>query len=125
MDSLLPQHNNSLSESSSRVVNALLSALDSVKNHNGIYVIAATNRPDLVDPAMLTPGRFEKVIFIGLPDADQRLEILMTLTKNTTLLNVDLRAVAGDPRCADFRLVLLNTSSLRLFIANIILVVRV
>ncbi|PUU76536.1 P-loop containing nucleoside triphosphate hydrolase protein [Tuber borchii] len=102
LDHLLLQGNSNLSESSSRAVNSLLSGLDSVKGHKGIYVIGATNRPDFLDPAMLTPGRFENIICVEPPDANERLEILKTLTKKTILVNVDLQAIAADPRCVDF-----------------------
>ena len=82
--------------------------MDSLNNRPGIYIIGATRRLDLIDPAILKPGRLSQTFFINLPDADGRLEILELSTKNIPLLNVDLQAVAKDDRCKYFRSVLLN-----------------
>ena len=59
-----------------RVVNQLLTQLDGVEGLDGVYVIAATSRPDLIDPALLRPGRFEFQLYIPYPEADDRREIL-------------------------------------------------
>ena len=59
-----------------RIVSQLLTEMDGLEEVNGIIVIAATNRPDIIDPALLRPGRFDKKIEIGLPDKISRLEIL-------------------------------------------------
>ena len=69
------------SEASSRVVNTLLTELDGIDkaSKEGIYVIAATNRPDIIDPAMLRPGRLDTMLYVGLPIAEERSEILRTL----------------------------------------------
>jgi len=64
------------------VVNTLLTELDGLSNRKGIYVIAATNRPDIIDPAMLRPGRLETLLFVDLPEAAERVEILQTLCRN-------------------------------------------
>src|SRR5207249_1310530 len=59
-------------------------------------VVGATNRPELVDPALLRPGRLEKVIYVPPPDAGARAEILAQAAKNTPLADgVDLKALAG------------------------------
>ncbi|OBA21886.1 AAA-domain-containing protein [Metschnikowia bicuspidata var. bicuspidata NRRL YB-4993] len=105
LDALVPRRTASLSESSARVVNTLLTELDGLNDRLGIFVVGATNRPDMIDPAMLRPGRLDKTLYIELPDADERLEILRTLTAaNHTPLapDVDLRAVAADARCRNF-----------------------
>ena len=81
-DAVVPKRDDSLSESSARVVNTLLTELDGLSNRKGIYVIAATNRPDIIDPAMLRPGRLETLLFVDLPEAAERVEILQTLCKN-------------------------------------------
>jgi len=78
----VPKRDDSLSESSARVVNTLLTELDGLSNRKGIYVIAATNRPDIIDPAMLRPGRLETLLFVDLPEAAERVEILQTLCRN-------------------------------------------
>ena len=82
LDALVPRRDGANSEASSRVVNTLLTELDGVgASREGIYVIAATNRPDIIDPAMLRPGRLETLLYVGLPEENDRVEILRTLTK--------------------------------------------
>lgn len=105
LDALVPRRNSSLSESSARVVNTLLTELDGLNDRQGIFVVGATNRPDMIDPAMLRPGRLDKTLYIELPSADERVEILKTLTKaNHTPLaaDVDLVTIANDQRCRNF-----------------------
>lgn len=82
LDALVPKRDDALSESSARVVNTLLTELDGLSSREGIYVIAATNRPDIIDPAMLRPGRLETLLFVDLPGEDERVEILQTLSRN-------------------------------------------
>lgn len=105
LDALVPRRNSSLSESSARVVNTLLTELDGLNDRNGIFVVGATNRPDMIDPAMLRPGRLDKTLYIELPSADERFDILKTLTRaNHTPLasDVDLKAIANDQRCRNY-----------------------
>ncbi|RLV95161.1 Ribosome biogenesis ATPase RIX7 [Spathaspora sp. JA1] len=104
LDALVPRRDTSLSESSSRVVNTLLTELDGLNDRKGVFVIGATNRPDMIDPAMLRPGRLDKTLYIELPSAAERLEILKTLVRanNSPLANVDLESVANDARCRNF-----------------------
>ncbi|KAG0129601.1 P-loop containing nucleoside triphosphate hydrolase protein [Tuber indicum] len=93
LDALAPHRNDNLSESSSRVVGTLLTELDGFNDRKGIYIIAATNRPDMIDPSILRPGRLDTLL----------LEILKTITKKTPLSNnVDLRAIAEHSRCKNF-----------------------
>ena len=74
-----------------RVVSQLLTEIDSVEKIRNVVVIAATNRPDLVDPALLRPGRIEKIIYVSPPDRDSRLAILKVHTKKVPLdKDVDL-----------------------------------
>lgn len=93
IDALAPRRDES-SDCSSRVVNTMLTELDGLENRVGVYVIAATNRPDIIDPALLRPGRFDKLLFVDLPDEKARLEILHTLSQKTPLFNVDLTYIA-------------------------------
>ena len=65
------------------MVNTLLTELDGLSSRRGIYVIAATNRPDIIDPAMLRPGRLETLLFVDLPEEAERIEILQTLCRNS------------------------------------------
>jgi len=70
---------------SERVVSQLLTEMDSIEKIKNVVVIAATNRPDLVDPALLRPGRLDKLIYVPSPDVKARLEILKVLTRRTPL----------------------------------------
>jgi transitional endoplasmic reticulum ATPase len=80
-----------------RVVAALLTELDGVEDLRNVVVIGATNRPDLVDPALLRPGRLERMIYVPPPDAEARAEILRAASRNVPLApDVDLPALAGD-----------------------------
>jgi ribosome biogenesis ATPase len=70
------------SESSARVVNTLLTELDGLDSRKSVYVIAATNRPDMIDPAMVRPGRLDKLLYVDLPSAEERAEIIRTLVRS-------------------------------------------
>ena len=84
LDALVPRRDGAMSEASARVVNTLLTELDGVgAEREGIHIIAATNRPDIIDPAMLRPGRLETLLFVGLPGVDDRVDILRTLVKRS------------------------------------------
>ncbi|KAK6457948.1 AAA ATPase [Scheffersomyces xylosifermentans] len=105
LDALVPRRDASLSESSSRVVNTLLTELDGLNDRKGVFVIGATNRPDMIDPAMLRPGRLDKTLYIQLPSSDERFDILKTLViANKTPLaeDVNLREVAHNNKCRNF-----------------------
>lgn len=80
-----------------RIVNTLLVEMDGLVELNDVVVIAATNRPDIIDPALLRPGRFDRLILMGPPDADARLNTLMIHTRNMPLAaDVDLAKLAED-----------------------------
>ncbi|KAI0246796.1 P-loop containing nucleoside triphosphate hydrolase protein [Lactifluus subvellereus] len=79
LDALIPQRDDALSESSARVVNTLLTELDGLDARRGVFVLAATNRPDMLDPAMRRPGRLDKLLYVDLPSPDERAEIVRTL----------------------------------------------
>uniref|UniRef100_K3WFD0 AAA+ ATPase domain-containing protein n=1 Tax=Globisporangium ultimum (strain ATCC 200006 / CBS 805.95 / DAOM BR144) TaxID=431595 RepID=K3WFD0_GLOUD len=88
---------------SERVVNQLLTEMDGLDSRKNVFVIAATNRPDIIDPAMLRPGRLDKLLYVNLPVASDRLAILKTVTKNSRVDPVvSLHAIAHDPRCEGF-----------------------
>ena len=82
IDAMVPKRDDALSESKAGVVNTLLTELDGLGDRRGIYVIGATNRPDRIDPAMLRPGRLETLLYVGLPETEERVEILKTLTRD-------------------------------------------
>ena len=78
-----------------RVISQLLTELDGLEGLQDVVVIAATNRPDMIDPALLRPGRFDRMVEIGLPDLESRKSILTIQTANTPLADdVDLNMVA-------------------------------
>ncbi|MBI9020682.1 MAG: ATP-dependent zinc metalloprotease FtsH [Verrucomicrobia bacterium] len=82
-----------------QTLNALLVEMDGFETEEGIIIIAATNRPDVLDPALMRPGRFDRQVFIDLPNLGGREEILKIHVKRVTLSeNVDLTKVArGTP----------------------------
>ena len=78
-----------------QTLNQLLVEMDGFGKNEGIIVMAATNRPDILDPAILRPGRFDRQIFIGLPDVREREAILEVHTKNKKLdEDVELKDIA-------------------------------
>ena len=60
----------------SRVVNQLLTEMDGMDSRQGVFLVAATNRPDMIDPALLRPGRLDKILYVSLPPPDGRASIL-------------------------------------------------
>lgn len=98
LDALAPRRGQSFDSGvTDRVVAALLTELDGIEPLRNVVVLGATNRPDLIDPALLRPGRLEKLVFVEPPDADARREILRAAGKSIPLsADVDLDALAGD-----------------------------
>ena len=85
------------SHTSERVLNQLLTEMDGLESLRDVVVIAATNRPNLLDPAILRPGRFDRLVYIGSPDRKGRLKIFRIHTKGTPLSeNVNLEALADE-----------------------------
>lgn len=77
------------------VVNTLLEEMDSATSTNdGVYVLGATNAPWDVDPALRRPGRFDRMIFVGLPDAEARTGILRSHLKDRPVAGIDLKSIA-------------------------------
>uniref|UniRef100_A0A8C2CL91 Peroxisomal ATPase PEX1 n=1 Tax=Cyprinus carpio TaxID=7962 RepID=A0A8C2CL91_CYPCA len=96
-DSLAPRRGHDNTGVTDRVVNQLLTQLDGVEGLTGVYVLAATSRPDLIDPALLRPGRLDKSLYCPPPDrvSMARLEILKALTHCVPLAaDVDLEQIA-------------------------------
>ena len=98
VDALAPRRGQSFDSGvTDRVVAALLTELDGVEPLCDVVVLGATNRPDLIDPALLRPGRMEKLVFVEPPDAEARREILKSAAKSVPLSKeVDLGALAAD-----------------------------
>ena len=96
IDALAPRRGQSFDSGvTDRVVASLLTELDGIDPLRDVVVLGATNRPDLIDPALLRPGRLEKLVFVEPPDAEARREILRTAGKSIPLSDdVDLDALA-------------------------------
>ena len=84
-DSIAPKRGHDSTGVTDRVVNQLLTQMDGAEGLSGVYVLAATSRPDLIDPALLRPGRLDKSLLCDLPSADDRLDILKALFKKVRL----------------------------------------
>jgi len=79
-----------------RVVAQMLTSMDGIESLNNVMIMAATNRPDIIDPALLRPGRFDKLVLVGKPDEKARLSILKVHTRKMPLAeNVDLGYIAS------------------------------
>ncbi|HTI86604.1 MAG TPA: CDC48 family AAA ATPase [Alphaproteobacteria bacterium] len=97
IDSLVPVRGGGLGEPAvtERVVNTILAEMDGLEELQGVVVIGATNRPNLVDPALLRPGRFDELVYVPVPDAAARRHILSIQTRDMPLAgDVNLDAVA-------------------------------
>ena len=97
IDSLVPARGSGSMEPqvTGRVVNTILAEMDGLEELQSVVVIGATNRPTLVDPALLRPGRFDELVYVGTPDKPGREQILGIHTANMPLTeDVDLAAVA-------------------------------
>ncbi|NXR34739.1 PEX1 factor, partial [Zosterops hypoxanthus] len=95
-DSVAPRRGHDNTGVTDRVVNQLLTQLDGVEGLQGVYVLAATSRPDLIDPALLRPGRLDKCLYCPPPDQNSRYEILKALSHSLSLANdVDFQDLAA------------------------------
>mgnify|MGYP000445092008 CR=1 FL=1 len=96
IDALAPRRtSDGSSKVTERVVAQLLTEMDGIEELRGVVVMAATNRPDLLDPALLRPGRFDRLIYVPPPDEEARLEILKIHARGMPLAgDVDLAEVA-------------------------------
>ncbi|KAH8148456.1 uncharacterized protein LAJ45_07558 [Morchella importuna] len=97
IDSIAPKREKTNGEVERRVVSQLLTLMDGMKARSNIVVMAATNRPNSIDPALRRFGRFDREVDIGIPDPTGRLEILQIHTKNMKLAEgVDLEQIASE-----------------------------
>ncbi len=95
IDSIAPKREEVTGEVEKRIVSQLLTLMDGMKSRGKVVVIAATNRPDSIDPALRRPGRFDREIEIGIPDEEGRFEILNIHTRGMPLDDkVDLKQIA-------------------------------
>ena len=97
VDSIAPKRDKTQGEVEKRVVAQLLTLMDGLKKRSQVIVMAATNRPNSIDPALRRFGRFDKEVEIGIPDVTGRMEILQIHTKNMKLAkDVDLERIAAE-----------------------------
>ena len=99
IDSLVPARGSSAGEpqATARVVNTILAEMDGLEELQSVIVIGATNRPALVDPALLRPGRFDELVYVGTPSEEGRVHILKIHTAGMPLAaDVDLAKVAAE-----------------------------
>jgi len=105
VDSIVPRRGAGYTDSgvTQRVISQLLTELDGLITLQNVVVIAATNRPDILDPALIRPGRFDRLIYVPAPDAESRLEILKIYTRamplnddiNLSLLQKNTKGYSG------------------------------
>ena len=95
IDSIAPKRDEVSGEVEKRIVSQLLTLMDGMKSRGKVVVIAATNRPDSIDPALRRPGRFDREIEIGIPDDEGRLDILSIHTRGMPIEEkVDLKQIS-------------------------------
>lgn len=96
LDAIAPKREDTQGETERRTVAQLLTLMDGLKSRGQVVVIGATNRPDSLDQALRRPGRFDREIEIGVPDSEEREEILEIHTRNMPLAeDVDLHKLAS------------------------------
>ncbi|ETN15149.1 hypothetical protein PPTG_07332 [Phytophthora nicotianae INRA-310] len=104
-DSIAPRRGADNTGVTDRLVNQLLTFLDGVEARKGVYVLAATSRPDMIDPALLRPGRLDKSLYCGFPNEEERLDILRAVSKDMELSDEALEylpEIARAPKSAHF-----------------------
>jgi transitional endoplasmic reticulum ATPase len=95
IDSIAPKREEVTGEVEKRIVSQLLTLMDGMKSRGKVVVVAATNRPDSIDPALRRPGRFDREIEIGIPDEEGRKEVLNIHTRGMPLeKGVDIKQIA-------------------------------
>ncbi len=94
LDALAPLRGMDTSRVTDRVLNQMLTELDGLQTLKEVIVVAATNRPDIVDPALIRSGRFDRLVYVGVPTKSGREEILQIHTRTMPLLDVNLADLA-------------------------------
>ncbi|ADT84250.1 CDC48 family AAA ATPase [Thermococcus barophilus] len=95
IDAIAPRRGTDVNRVTDRLINQLLTEMDGIEENSGVVVIAATNRPDILDPALLRPGRFDRLILVPAPDEKARYEIFKVHTRKMPLSeDVDLKELA-------------------------------
>lgn len=91
-DSIAPKRGHDSTGVTDRVVNQLLTLMDGAEGLSGVYVLAATSRPDLIDPALLRPGRLDKSILCDFPNPEERVDIIRAIGKKAKLSEAVLKS---------------------------------
>ncbi|XP_076749603.1 nuclear valosin-containing protein-like smid [Xylocopa sonorina] len=103
LDALCPKRSEGDNSATSRVVNQMLTEMDGVEGRQGVFLMAASNRPDIIDPAVLRPGRLDKILYVDLPTSSDRVDILRALTKNGTkpklAADISLEEIGYNSKC--------------------------
>jgi ribosome biogenesis ATPase len=103
LDALCPKRGSSDNVATERVVNQLLTEMDGLDERKNVFVIAATNRPDIIDKAMLRPGRLDKLLYVPLPTKDDRHSILETICRGKPIAEcVDFKFIAHSDQCQGY-----------------------
>ncbi|CEF68046.1 AAA+ ATPase domain and ATPase, AAA-type, core domain and P-loop containing nucleoside triphosphate hydrolase domain-containing protein [Strongyloides ratti] len=89
IDALAPVRSSKSQSSETRLVNQLLTEMDGIEGRNDVYLIAATNRLDIVDPAILRPGRLDRKVYVGIPSTEEKIDILTKISKYGVKPKVD------------------------------------
>ena len=100
-DSIAPKRGHDSTGVTDRVVNQLLTQMDGAEGLSGVYVLAATSRPDLIDPALLRPGRLDKSLLCDMPSLEDRLDILQALSKKLSISQDILDTTLGHESFAE------------------------
>lgn len=90
LDALAPYRGTDTTHTTDRVLNQLLTEMDGIDRLERVSVVGATNRPDLIDPALLRPGRFDKLVLVGAPDLESRKDVFKIHTKEMPLDKISL-----------------------------------
>jgi transitional endoplasmic reticulum ATPase len=97
IDAIAPKREEAFGDVEKRVVAQLLALMDGMSERGNVIVLGATNRPESIDPALRRPGRFDREIEIGVPNAEGRIEILQIHTRGMPLaIDIDMRQLASE-----------------------------
>lgn len=100
-------------------MNQLLTEMDGVEGRSAVYLMAASNRPDIIDPAVLRPGRLDKIIYVGLPNAEDRKDILRALTKVIFMLQFCFPLISLDAECCSKCIILFQNGTKPLLASDV------
>ncbi|KAK0650092.1 Peroxisome biosynthesis protein PAS1 [Lasiodiplodia hormozganensis] len=95
-DSIAPKRGHDSTGVTDRVVNQLLTQMDGAEGLSGVYILAATSRPDLIDPALLRPGRLDKSLICDMPSFEERVDVLKAVTRKLRVSPAVLDDTGGD-----------------------------